>query len=165
MRASLTFAPGDSENTHLAGVQCVFQGSQVLANISFMLEDEWVQAEREFNHLASSVGVRAEMMWRVSFHGEVRTHMGNILEEGACLAFDSVGKKDPSWVNADGTSSFQAGYLMQSLDMAKNETRDTLLSDLDGMERLEIRGQTMREQMRDSLDVVPVFAKLAAVLR
>ena len=165
-RMVVTFCPSDTKNAHLAGVQCVFQGDQVMARVSFMLEDEWVQAERAFNDLASSVGLRVEGMQRVSFHGEVHTQIGDVMEERARLAFANTTDKDLSWVNADGTftPAFKREYLMQSLEMTGNETRDTVLHMLDGIEGLGPRGQAMREQMRDSLAIVPVPAKLAAIL-
>lgn len=143
-RMVVTFSPCDNDNPYLAGVQAVVGDGEVLTRMSWLLEAEWVELEDRFRALAREAGLVVERLERLVLQGADTIKMGEQMEDGA----------------RDAGYELKQDYLWDALEALAPEMKASTLAGL-----AAVVGEARYLQVEATLQLVPVTAKLAAVLK
>lgn len=129
----------------------MYGDGKVLACVSWMLETDWLELEDDFRALAAAAGLVVGGMKRLYLQRPDTQEMGEVMEESARAA-------------GYGAASKQE-YLWGFLDPAALSLKESVLAGLAGMECQSANGVAILTQVRASLEIIPITAKIAAVLR
>lgn len=143
-RMVVTFSPCDNNVPYLAGVQIVVGDGTVVGRMSWLLEAEWVELENRFRALAREAGVVVEGLKRLVLQGADTIEMGEQMGDGA----------------RDAGYELKQKYLWDALETWAPDMKASILADVDSEVEVD-----RYAQIEATLEVVPVPAKLAAILK